>query len=180
MNWILKKTLIEGCLLIVNPVFPDERGFFSETYKKSLFAELGLPEMKQDNHLLTRKGGVRAMHWQDGKFAQAKLINVVAGEIFDVVYDLRKESPTYMKHTTFHLNEDSPLLFVPAGCAHGFQGLSDTSIVHYKTDNEYNKASQRSFLWNDKLAMINWPIKDAIVSEKDSTAPDLRTILLDV
>jgi dTDP-4-dehydrorhamnose 3,5-epimerase len=177
MSWTIDKTDIEGCLLIKNPVFPDKRGSFSETYKKSLFIELGLPEMQQDNHLQTIKGGIRAMHWQDGQFAQAKLINVIEGEIFDAVYDLRKDSPTFMKLATFNLDENSPLLFVPAGCAHGFQGISESSIVHYKTDNEYNLASQRSFLWNDSLANINWPIREAIVSEKDSLAPELRKVL---
>lgn len=178
MSWMLEKTEIEGCFLIHNPVYPDARGSFSETYKKSLFHELGLPEMRQDNHLQTATGGIRAMHWQDGEFAQAKLINVIQGEIFDAVYDLRKESPTFMKLATFKLREDSPLLFVPAGCAHGFQGVSGSSIVHYKTDNEYNASSQRSFLWNDPVANIKWPVLPAIVSEKDSIAPHLSEVLL--
>jgi len=180
MSWQLNETEIEGCFLIKNPIFGDLRGSFSETYKKSLFKTLGLPEMNQDNHLVTISGGIRAMHWQDGEFAQAKLVNVVVGSIFDAVYDLRPSSSTFKKLATFELDSESPLLFVPRGCAHGFQGISEYSIVHYKTDNEYNSISQRSFIWNDPDAEIQWPIKDAIVSEKDMQAPLLSEVLADV
>jgi dTDP-4-dehydrorhamnose 3,5-epimerase len=177
MSWELIETEIEDCFLVKNPSFSDLRGAFSETYKKSLFESIGLPEMLQDNHLVTKRGGIRAMHWQDGEFAQAKLINVVVGEVFDVVYDLRPNSLTFRKLASFQLNAESPLLFVPSGCAHGFQGVSDTSIVHYKTDKEYNAQSQRAFLWNDPDAGIDWPITNALVSVKDAQAPTLREIL---
>jgi len=177
MSWNKTGTPIEGCYLIENPVFQDLRGEFSETYKLSVFRELGLPEMVQDNHLLTKRGGIRAMHWQAGEHAQAKLINVIQGNIFDVVFDLRQDSASYMQHATFELNESSPLVFVPAGCAHGFQGLSDNSILHYKTDREYNAGSQRAFLWNDPEAGIDWPVSDAIVSEKDAQATLLSEAL---
>lgn len=180
MSWELVKTEIDGCYLVNAPVYSDLRGSFSETYKRSLFRSMGLPEMMQDNHLVTKKGGIRAMHWQDGEFAQAKLVNVVVGEIFDAVFDLRPSSPTFKKIATFELNPESPLLFVPAGCAHGFQGMSDNSIVHYKTDNEYNAQSQRAFLWNDPDAAIPWPISDALVSEKDSLAETLKSTLRNV
>ena len=180
MSWNVEETAIVGCFLISNPIFTDSRGAFSETYKESIFEQLGLPKMIQDNHLLTFKGGVRAMHWQDGEFAQAKLINVVEGQIFDAVYDLRPKSKSFRKSTTFALNENSPLLFVPEGCAHGFQGISETSIVHYKTNKEYRADSQRAFLWNDPASGITWPISSGIVSEKDANAPKLEKILFDV
>ena len=177
MNWELISNKIHGSYLLKNKEFSDERGSFSETYKESAFKEIGLPPMRQDNHLVTARGGIRAMHWQDGEHAQAKLINVIAGNIFDVIYDLRKDSPTFGKYETFELNENSPMLFVPAGCAHGFQAVSSTSIVQYKTDNEYNFESQRSFRWNDPDLDIPWPILvDAIVSEKDANAPFLKDI----
>jgi len=179
MSWKIEKTPIDGCYLISNPTFTDSRGAFSETYKESIFEQLGLPKMIQDNHLLTFKGGVRAMHWQDGEFAQAKLINVVEGQIFDAVYDLRPNSKSFRKSATFILNEDSPLLFVPEGCAHGFQGVSDTSIVHYKTNKEYRADSQRAFLWSDPASGIAWPILEGIVSEKDAAAPKLESTLFD-
>ena len=180
MSWKIDETPIDGCYLISNPIFTDSRGAFSETYKESVFEQIGLPKMIQDNHLLTFKGGVRAMHWQDGEFAQAKLINVVEGQIFDAVYDLRPNSETFKKSATFVLNKDSPLLFVPEGCAHGFQGTSDTSIVHYKTNKEYRADSQRAFLWNDPESGIEWPISDGIISEKDALAPKLKSILFHV
>jgi dTDP-4-dehydrorhamnose 3,5-epimerase len=177
MNWELSKTNIEGCILVSNPEFSDLRGTFSETYKKSLFKTLGLPEMQQDNHLVTKRGGIRAMHWQDGEYSQAKLINVVVGEIFDAVYDLRIDSSTFGTLATFELNDNSPMLFVPAGCAHGFQGVSDVSIVHYKTDKEYEAQSQRAFAWNDPSVQINWPVNNALISEKDAQAPMLSEYL---
>lgn len=176
MNWEKIETPIFGCFLVKNPEFEDARGSFSETYKESLFHSMGLPTMKQDNHLVTLRGGIRAMHWQDGEHAQAKLINVISGTIFDAVYDLRKNSPTFRKSTSFELNTKSGLLFVPAGCAHGFQATSDISTVHYKTDKEYNQLSQRAFLWNDPEAGICWPIEKAIVSPKDAMAPKLAEI----
>lgn len=177
MNWELVQNRIYGSFFVKNKEFADSRGSFSETYKESVFKELGLPTMRQDNHLVTVRGGVRAMHWQDGEFAQAKLINVISGEIFDVIYDLRKDSPTYGEFETFELNENSPMLFVPSGCAHGFQGISTKSIVHYKTDNEYNFESQRSFLWNDPQIGIPWPIlEEAIVSDKDAAARLLKDL----
>lgn len=177
MNWEKIETPIEGCFLIKNKTFSDSRGAFSETYKKSAFLELRLPEMVQDNHLITRKGGVRAMHWQESPHSQAKLVHVVSGQIFDVVYDLRRNSSTVNRYATFELSEESALLYVPAGCAHGFQGISELSVVHYKTDKEYNFESQRAFLWNDPEISIPWPLIDtAIVSEKDSLAPRLSDI----
>jgi dTDP-4-dehydrorhamnose 3,5-epimerase len=180
MNWKIEETEIEGCFLISNPIFADARGSFSETYKETVFESLGLPKMVQDNHLLTAKGGIRAMHWQEGAFAQAKLINVVQGEIFDAVYDLRPNSKSFKKMATFMLNESSPLLFVPEDCAHGFQGVSNFSIVHYKTNKEYQADSQRAFHWNDPTSGIKWPISPAIVSEKDALAPSLESILKNV
>ena len=177
MNWELINNKIQGSYLLKNKEFSDTRGSFSETYKESAFNEIGLPRMRQDNHLVTARGGIRAMHWQDGEYAQAKLINVIEGTIFDVIYDLRKESPTFGMFETFELNQNSPMLFVPAGCAHGFQAISITSVVHYKTDKEYNFESQRSFRWNDPDVNIPWPISDeAIVSEKDAIAPLLKDI----
>lgn len=177
MKWEVIETEIEGCLLLNNPIFADSRGSFSETYKKSLFESMSLPIMNQDNHLITKRGGIRAMHWQDGEFQQAKLINVVAGSIFDAVYDLRRHSKTFKKLVTFELDVNSPFLFIPAGCAHGFQGTSEESIVQYKTDKEYNSASQRAFLWSSADANIPWPINPSIVSEKDAGAPELSEIL---
>lgn len=180
MTWELRETPIDGCYFLKNPVFKDLRGEFSETYKRSIFQELHLPEMLQDNHLITNRGGVRAMHWQDGEHSQAKLINVIEGEIFDAVYDLRKTSKTFKKLATFEMNSDSPLLFIPSGCAHGFQAVSALSIVHYKTDKEYNAASQRAFLWNDPQAGISWPITEALVSERDQQSASLQSALENV
>jgi dTDP-4-dehydrorhamnose 3,5-epimerase len=176
VNWTIEETEIQDCVLINHQTFFDSRGAFSEIYKESEFVRLGLPLMVQDNQVTTRKGGVRAMHWQDGVFSQAKLVSVVIGEIFDVVYDLRSDSPTYGTFKSFLLNSESPLLYVPSGCAHGFQAISKNTLVHYKTDREYNANSQRAFLWNDPDVGIPWPLKEAIVSEKDAQAPLLRDI----
>lgn len=170
MNWVKNETTIEGCFLVTPPKYSDNRGAFSETYKDSTFQELGLPKMVQDNLLLTAPGGVRAMHWQEGEHSQSKLVLVTSGEIFDAVFDLRRDSKTFGKFETFILNANSPLLFVPKGCAHGFQSVSD-SVVCYKTDIEYNFESQRAFRWNDPKLGIPWPVENAIVSEKDAAAP---------
>lgn len=177
MEWSFQESEVEGCSLISPPQFHDARGEFSETYKRSLFLKLGLPEMVQDNHLVTKQGGVRAMHWQDGQHAQSKLVKVIRGAIFDAVFDLREDSPTYLKLATFELTDTSPMLFVPAGCAHGFQSLSQDSIVQYKTDREYEATSQRAFIWNDPTAGIDWPITDVLLSPKDAAAPSLLDVL---
>ena len=179
MNWVKKETAIEGCFLVTPPKYSDNRGTFSETYKDSVFQELGLPKMVQDNLLLTAPGGVRAMHWQEGEHSQSKLVLVTSGEIFDVVFDLRRDSKTFGKFETFELNANSPLLFVPKGCAHGFQSVSD-SVVCYKTDIEYHSESQRAFLWNDPKIAIPWPIANAIVSEKDAAAPSYSEAIKNV
>jgi dTDP-4-dehydrorhamnose 3,5-epimerase len=170
MSWTMKQTGIEGCFLIEPPKYSDNSGAFSETYKESIFQELGLPKMVQDNLLFTEPGGVRAMHWQKGEHSQTKLILVSFGEVFDVVFDLRKNSKTFGKFETFELNANSPLLLVPKGCAHGFQSLSN-SVVCYKTDVEYHPESQRAFLWNDPKLKIPWPIANAIVNDRDTNAP---------
>jgi dTDP-4-dehydrorhamnose 3,5-epimerase len=179
MNWVKKETTIEGCFLVTPPKYSDNRGAFSETYKDSTFQELGLPKMVQDNLLLTAPGGVRAMHWQEGEHSQSKLVLVTSGEIFDAVFDLRRDSKTFGKFETFKLNTNSPLLFVPKGCAHGFQSMTD-SIVCYKTDIEFHSESQRAFLWNDPKIAIPWPVENAIVSEKDAAAPVFSEAIKDV
>ena len=177
MTWEIEETAIDGCFLVHYPIFKDERGFFAEIYKASVFKELKLPYLNQDNFLYSIRGAIRAMHWQSEPYTQAKLVHVIKGSIFDVIYDLREDSRTVGKYANFNLNEGSPMLYVPAGCAHGFQTTSDDSIVTYKTDKEYEPKSQNSFLWNDPEVGIEWPIPNAIVSEKDAAAPLLKNVM---
>jgi dTDP-4-dehydrorhamnose 3,5-epimerase len=158
-------------LLIINPkVFEDERGYFYESYSKSVFEANGiLADFVQDNQSLSQKGVLRGLHFQNPPYAQGKLVRAIKGAILDVAVDLRKNSPGYGKHFSIELNEaNKTMLWIPAGFAHGFLTLEDNTIFSYKCTNTYNKASEDTILWNDPDLAINWQVNDPILSEKDT------------
>jgi dTDP-4-dehydrorhamnose 3,5-epimerase len=172
-------TRLEGPILIAPKVLGDERGFFIETYRRSSFDELGIPEeMVQDNHSRSRHGIVRGMHFQIGKGA-AKLVRVGRGSIYDVVVDVRVGSPTFGQWEGFELSEENMhTLYCPVGFAHGFCVTSDTADVMYKQSNYYADETERGIAYNDPEVGIVWPLatEQLVPSARDSGAPKLSEI----
>jgi dTDP-4-dehydrorhamnose 3,5-epimerase len=171
-------TRLEGPILIEPAVFGDERGFFSETYRRSLFAELGIPEeMVQDNQSRSRRGIVRGMHFQVGRGA-AKLVRCGRGAILDVVVDIRRGSPTFGQWEGFELtDENMRIAYCPIGFAHGFCTLSDEADVIYKQSNYYAGETDRGIKYDDPDVGIAWPSGlELIPSQRDANAPLLREI----
>jgi dTDP-4-dehydrorhamnose 3,5-epimerase len=172
-------TRLEGPILVEPRVMGDERGFFSETYRRAVFAELGIPEeMVQDNHSRSRRGIVRGMHFQIGQGA-AKLVRCARGAIVDVMVDIRRGSPTFGEWEAFPLDEDNMrMVYCPVGFAHGFCVLADVADVMYKQSNYYSDATERGIAYNDPDVAIDWPLPadELIPSQRDASAPRLRDI----
>jgi dTDP-4-dehydrorhamnose 3,5-epimerase len=171
------KSNFEGVILLEPKVFNDERGFFVETYNEQLFEANGLKvHFVQDNHSLSKQAGtIRGMHYQLNPKAQAKLVRVTRGAIFDVVLDIRKNSPTYGKWQGFILSEDNKRqIFVPKGFAHGFCTLVENTEVQYKVDEYYSPEHDRGISWKDPYLGIDWPAANPVLSEKDLTQPCLN------
>ncbi len=172
-------TQLEGPLLLAPRVLGDERGFFCETYRHSVFTKLGIPaKMVQDNHSRSRYGIVRGMHFQIGRGA-AKLVRCARGGIYDVVVDLRRGSPTFGRWEGFELtDENMHMLYCPVGFAHGFCVLSDVADVIYKQSNYYADETERGIAYNDPEVAIQWPlpVEDLIPSARDASAPLLSEI----
>jgi dTDP-4-dehydrorhamnose 3,5-epimerase len=176
-------TRLEGPILIEPRVIGDERGFFSETYRRAVFAELGIrEEMVQDNHSRSRHGIVRGMHFQIGEGA-AKLVRCARGAIVDVMVDIRRGSPTFGEWEAFHLDDDNMrMVYCPVGFAHGFCVLSDVADVMYKQSNYYADETERGIAYNDPDVAIDWPLpaNELIPSARDASAPLLRDIEADL
>ena len=177
------ETRIEGPILIEPRVFGDERGFFTETYRRNEFAGLGInEEMVQDNHSRSSYGIVRGMHFQIGRGA-AKLVRCGRGTIVDVMVDLRKGSPTYGEWEAFELSdENGRMVYCPVGFAHGFCVTSEIADVFYKQDAYYNDATERGISFRDPDVGIEWPIPadDLQPSQRDLDAPNLKDIADDL
>lgn len=172
------ETRLDGPILLEPDVIGDERGFFVETYRRSVFSELGIgEEMIQDNHSRSRRGIVRGMHFQIGRGA-AKLVRCARGEILDVLVDIRRGSPTYGQWEAFALSEQNMrILYCPIGFAHGFCTLSDQADVIYKQSNYYSGETERGIKYDDPDVAISWPEGlELIPSERDATAPLLRDV----
>ena len=173
------ETRIDGPILIEPRVFGDERGFFSETYRRSEFTDLGIvEEMVQDNHSRSSYGIVRGMHFQIGRGA-AKLVRCGRGAIVDVMVDLRKGSPTYGEWEAFELSdENGRMVYCPVGFAHGFCVTSEVADVFYKQDAYYNDKTERGISFRDPDVGIEWPIPaDKLQpSQRDLEAPNLKDI----
>jgi dTDP-4-dehydrorhamnose 3,5-epimerase len=171
----IEETFIKDLVVVEPAVFGDERGYFFEAYNKTKFSELGIDiEFVQDNQSFSKKGTLRGLHYQNPPFGQTKLIQVLQGEIMDVVVDLRKKSSTYKKVFSIILSgENKKQLLVPQGFAHGFSVISETASVMYKCDQFYNKASEGGIKFDDPSLNIDWgmDLKEAIVSEKDQILP---------
>lgn len=162
-------TRIDGVKIIQPKVFGDARGFFLETFEKKRYQEMLKIDLDfvQDNHSRSSKGVLRGLHFQKLN-PQGKLVRVVRGEVFDVVVDIRKGSPTYGAWEGVVLSEENKTQFwVPPGLAHGFVVLSETADFEYKCTDYYNPAHEGCLLWNDPAIGIEWPIENPLLSEKD-------------
>lgn len=176
-----ERTELAGVLVIVPARHGDARGFFSETYNRAAFREIGVAnEFLQDNHSLSRvPGTIRGLHFQIPPFAQAKLLRVLRGAIYDVAVDIRRSSPTYGRRFGVTLSaENGAQLFVPAGFAHGFCTLEPDAEVLYKVDAPYSRDHERGLRWDDPALGIDWPIPEsgATVLERDRLYPTLDAL----
>lgn len=173
------ETRLDGPILIVPRVLTDERGFFAETYRRSVLAELGIPEeMVQDNQSRSTRGIVRGMHFQVGAGA-AKLVRCARGAIYDVVVDVRRNSPTFGEWEGFELTDaNMHMLYCPIGFAHGFCTLSEVADVMYKQSNYYSDETERGIAYNDPGVGIVWPLPsdELVVSARDANAPLLADV----
>ena len=165
------KTEFEGLLILEPNVFEDHRGFFMESYNKSMLEKNGIfYDFVQDNQSKSTHGVLRGLHFQNPPHAQTKLIRVLQGRIMDAVVDIRNSSPTYGKSYAIELSSDNKKqLLVPKGFAHGFSVLSDTAEILYKCDEFYNKESEGGLMFNDSAFNIDWGLanNDVVLSEKD-------------
>ena len=170
MPFTFKRLSIPDVILVEPQSFSDDRGFFFESFKESDFFSNGIDKkFVQDNLSHSVNGVIRGLHFQKAPKAQAKLVTVLKGKIFDVAVDIRKNSPTYGKWVSEILSGNTHnLLYVPEGFAHGFCVISDEADVLYKVSNEYSQEHERSIIWNDPKLDIQWPIKKPIISNKDN------------
>jgi dTDP-4-dehydrorhamnose 3,5-epimerase len=177
MNFKFKKLSIPDIILITPEILEDERGFFAETYKKSVFEKEAIKtNFVQDNHSKSKKNVLRGLHYQIPPMEQAKLIMCTRGKVFDVAVDIRNGSPYYGKWVGDYLSEENKnMLFIPAGFAHGFLALSEEAEIMYKISQEYSREHERGIRWNDPEIGIDWPInKKPILSRKDNNLPNLE------
>ena len=163
-------------ILIDPPVFPDERGFFMESYKRSEFSAAGIRDLfVQCNHSKSSRGILRGLHYQKHPKAQAKLVRALSGEIYDVAVDLRLGSPTYGKWVGAALSgENKKMLYVPVGFAHGFCVISAEAEIFYMTTEEYAPREEGGLLWNDPALNISWPVAEPQLSPRDQGWPPLK------
>jgi len=177
----ITETFIKDLKIIELDIFHDNRGFFVERFNEKKFAELGLAtNFVQDNFSRSKPGVIRGLHYQNNP-SQAKLVGCVTGRIWDVAVDIRAGSPSFGQHFAIELSgENGKLLYIPAGFAHGFCVLGDDPAdVSYKVDNFYSKEGEGGIIYNDPTLAIKWPVKNAIISEKDMQLPsfaDFRKI----
>ncbi len=171
------ETVISGVFEIRINRMPDNRGFFARTWCRNEFEEHGLdPVLKQCSiSYNARKGTLRGMHYQAAPFAESKLVRCTQGAIYDVVLDLRPQSPSFKNWIAVTLTaENRNMVYVPKGCAHGFLTLQDETEVFYQMSEVYNAESARGVRWNDPTFAIAWPEKVEVISDRDHNYPDFK------
>ena len=170
---IATETNLPGVLLVEPRVWTDERGFFFESYNRRDFREAGIDvEFVQDNQSRSRRDTIRGLHYQEPPHAQDKLVRTVTGKVYDVVVDLRLDSPAYGQWQAFTLSAANHLmLFVPSGFAHGFCVLSESADVLYKCSALYAAEASRGLRWDDETLAIDWPVESPILSDQDWRHP---------
>ncbi len=175
MPFTFSRTSIPEIVLIDPRLFPDERGFFMETYRRSEFAAAGIGEtFVQGNHSKSSRSTLRGLHYQKAPKAQGKLIRAIVGDIYDVAVDIRKQSPSFGRWVASVLSaENKRMLYVPAGFAHGFCVTSESAEIQYMTTEEYAPELESGIIWNDPELKIEWPIAEPILSQRDRAWPRL-------
>lgn len=178
----ITNTKIEGLKIIEPRVFPDDRGYFYESYNEKKYRDVGIDaSFVQDNQSFSAKGTLRGLHGQANPFAQGKLVRVLQGRVLDVAVDIRKNSPTFGQYISVELSgENHKQFWVPPGFLHGFVTLEDDTIFTYKVSNYYDKASEIGVVWNDPTLNIDWQtdISKLLLSPKDeilSTFADFKS-----
>lgn len=163
---------LKGLRVISPAVFKDDRGFFFESHQDQRYREMGIDcSFVQDNHSFSKEGTVRGMHFQSEP-GQAKLVRVALGKIYDVVVDIRPDSPTFGQWEGIYLDDESHnQIFIPVGFAHGFCVVSPQAHVLYKTSAPYDSKTEKGFRFDDPEVGIKWPVKDPIVSKRDQESP---------
>ena len=173
----IEKTTLEGVVIIEPDVFADERGEFFEAFQKKRYEELDIPPFVQDNISVSKKGVIRALHYQTPPFEQGKLVTVLWGRALDVALDVRFGSPTFGKHVAVELSADNHRqLWIPPGFAHGFAALEENTVFSYKCTGIYSKAHERGVRFDDSALSIDWGIENPIVTARDKTFPLLKDI----
>ena len=174
-NIVSYPTSIDGCLIIRPMIWRDERGCFLESWSDNWRLLLGSSvSFVQDNQSRSKRNVLRGLHYQTEDAAQAKLVWVTSGRVFDVVVDLRRSSPSFGKWFGYYLDaERSERIYIPKGCAHGFLVCSDQADFQYKVSIPYSPTHERSLLWDDQSISVKWPLKVGerpILSVKDAAA----------
>lgn len=173
-------TEIPDVKIVLPDVHRDARGYFAETYNEKRYFDAGIDaRFVQDNESCSSRGVLRGLHWQDGEHAQAKLVRVIRGAVWDVAVDLRQGSPTFGKSVSCELTaENCRQFFIPRGFAHGFVVLEDNTLFSYKCDNFYCPAAERGLRYDDPDVNIKWPSvgRDFLLSEKDLKHPSLKEL----
>ena len=173
---IFRETEIPGAWVIEPELIEDERGFFTRVFDAEEFRSRGLdPDLAQGSISFNERAGtLRGMHFQREPHAEAKLVRVTRGSIYDVVVDLRRDSELFMRWTAVELTAENRLaLYIPTGLAHGFQTLEDGSEVHYAISEYYEPSASTGVRWDDPAFAIDWPRADErVMSEKDRSWPD--------
>lgn len=171
---IFTETQLEGSYLISLTPFGDSRGWFARTYCKKEFAQIGHhKEWQQINHSYsTKKGTIRGMHYQLAPYNEIKMVRCIAGAVFDVIIDLRKNSPTFLKWFGAEISaENKSMLYIPGGFAHGFQTLTNNAELVYHHTEFYTPVAETGVRFNDKMIDIKWPLPVSEISEKDNSFP---------
>lgn len=170
-------TRLDGLVLLAPTVHGDERGFFVETYREETWSPHGVPTtFVQDNHSRSRRGTLRGIHFQTHP-GQGKLVRCARGEVYDVVVDLRRGSPTFGEWEGFRLDDQSHhQLWIPIGFGHGFCVVSDVADFTYKCTNVYDPATEAGIRFDDPDVGIEWPQLELLYSERDQSAPRLAEV----
>jgi dTDP-4-dehydrorhamnose 3,5-epimerase len=172
---IFRETKVSGVFEICLEPIHDDRGFFARSWCRNEFQAHGLnPKLVQCNISFNRpRGTLRGMHYQTPPYAEAKLVRCTQGSIYDVVVDLRPQSPTFKNWVAVILTaQNRSALYIPEGCAHGFLTTKDETEVFYQMSEFYNAESARGVRWNDPAFQIHWPEKVEVISERDRSYPD--------
>ncbi len=182
-NFSFQPMAIADVVLIASGRYEDHRGHLSETYEQEAFRAAGISAVfVQDNESCSRRRGtIRGLHFQRAPMAQAKLVRVIRGAIFDVAVDLRPDSPSFRRWCSAELSsENGRAMFIPRGFAHGFCTLTEDTLVAYKVDAAYAKAAEGGIRWNDPAIGIDWPVgtAEAILSDRDRDLPEFEAAVL--